>query len=107
MLKSIIIRNLAVVEDVEVSFTDKMNVITGETGSGKSLLIDAIKLALGSRADKSLIRTGEKECFILAEFIFDNNFEINKILNDLNISDTEDNCLIIKRTITLIIKKSC
>ena len=44
MLKSIIIRNLAVVEDVEVSFTDKMNVITGETGSGKSLLIDAIKL---------------------------------------------------------------
>ena len=100
MLKSIIIRNLAVVEDVEVSFTDQMNVITGETGSGKSLLIDAIKLALGSRADKSLIRTGEKECFILAEFIFDNNFEINKILNDLNVSDTEDNCLIIKRTIT-------
>ena len=79
-----------------------MNVITGEAGSGKSLLIDAIKLALGSRADKSLIRTGEKECFILAEFIFDNNFEINKILDDLNISDTEDNCLIIKRQSLII-----
>ena len=80
MLRNISIRNLAVVEDVEVSFTNRMNVITGETGSGKSLLIDAIKLILGSRADKSLIRAGEKECSIIAEFAFNEDFNINELL---------------------------
>ena len=100
MLRNISIRNLAVVEDVEVSFTNRMNVITGETGSGKSLLIDAIKLILGSRADKSLIRAGEKECSILAEFAFNEEFNINKLLAEMNLPICHDNSLIIKRTIS-------
>ena len=100
MLRNISIRNLAVVEDVEVSFTNRMNVITGETGSGKSLLIDAIKLILGSRADKSLIRAGEKECSILAEFAFNEEFNINKLLAEMDLPTCHDNSLIIKRTIS-------
>ena len=100
MIKNISIRNLAVVEDVEVSFTNEMNVITGETGSGKSLLIDAIKLILGARADKSLIRTGEEECSILAEFEFNEEININESLKEMNLPKCDDNCLIIKRTIS-------
>ena len=68
MLQSLRIRNIAIVEDVAVEFGDGLNVITGETGAGKSVIIGALNLILGDRADKSLIRTGAEQCTVEAVF---------------------------------------
>ena len=68
MLRSLHIRNLAVVEEVEVEFGPGLNVITGETGAGKSVIMGALDLVLGARADASLVREGAKEAEVEAEF---------------------------------------
>jgi DNA repair protein RecN (Recombination protein N) len=62
MLNTLIIRNLALIEHQTIEFDKNLNIVTGETGAGKSILIGAMQLLLGERADKSLIRTGEKTC---------------------------------------------
>ena len=68
MLKSLIVRNYAVVESVEVDFVSGLNVLTGETGAGKSVLMGALGLALGARADASVVRDGAKEAEVEADF---------------------------------------
>jgi DNA repair protein RecN (Recombination protein N) len=68
MLQSLRIRNIAIVEDVAVEFGDGLNVITGETGAGKSVIVGALNLILGDRADKSLIRSGADQCAVEAAF---------------------------------------
>ena len=62
MLQSLRIRNLALVDEVTVDFSPGFNAITGETGAGKSVLLGAIKLALGGRGDRESIRSGEDAC---------------------------------------------
>ena len=66
MLNNLQIKNLALVEELEIEFSDQLNVVTGETGAGKSVILGAIKLLLGERADKSLIRTNAKAAEISA-----------------------------------------
>ena len=100
MLNRITIKNLAVVDDIEVSFSDGMNVITGETGSGKSLLIIALKLLLGERSEKNLIRTGESSCSIMADFTFCKTNSIDKILCNLGLNSCENGNVIIRRIIS-------
>ena len=68
MLQSLRIRNIAIVEDVAVEFGDGLNVVTGETGAGKSVIVGALNLILGDRADKSLIRAGADQCTVEAVF---------------------------------------
>jgi DNA repair protein RecN (Recombination protein N) len=68
MLRELRIRNLAVIEDVTISFGPGLNVLTGETGAGKSILIDAIVLLLGGRAQPDLIRSGEEAATVEAVF---------------------------------------
>lgn len=68
MLKTIRVRNLATIEDVEVEFHSGFNVLTGETGAGKSILVDALGLVAGGRADLSLVRTGETRAVVEAVF---------------------------------------
>ncbi|MEF9475443.1 MAG: AAA family ATPase [Candidatus Mariimomonas ferrooxydans] len=68
MLQEHHIKNLAIIDDVNVEFGKGFNVLTGETGSGKSVIIDALCLALGERASSELIRSGEKEAVIEAFF---------------------------------------
>ena len=68
MLVSLRVKNFAIAEDVTVEFRPGLNVITGETGAGKSILISALGLILGERAEKSLIRTGESQCSVEAVF---------------------------------------
>ena len=84
MLKKIVVKNLAILEDIEVDFCLNMTVLTGQTGAGKSLIIDAIGLLLGSRADTDMIRYGEKEAIVVGHF---NNLneEIINLLNDFGI----------------------
>lgn len=68
MLESLRVKNLALIEEAEVDFKDGLNVLTGETGAGKSILIGSVNLALGAKADKDLIRTGKEFAFV--ELIF-------------------------------------
>ena len=68
MLSEIKVKNFAIIEDIEVKFSPNMTVLTGQTGAGKSLIIDAISLLLGARADLDMIRYGETESTITATF---------------------------------------
>ena len=64
MLHELSVKNLAIVESARVGFTPGLNVVTGETGSGKSVLIGALSLLLGERADKGAIRSGATEASV-------------------------------------------
>ena len=68
MLTRLSVLNLAIVEKAEIAFGDGLNIITGETGAGKSVLMGALELALGARADASAVRDGAKEARVEAEF---------------------------------------
>ena len=100
MLRQLMIRNLALVDDLNVGFGEGLNVITGETGAGKSLLMGALRLLLGERADRSLIRTGESQCTVVAEFELSNPELVNTILKDLGHQVCDGGLLIIRRVIT-------
>ncbi|MEI6083669.1 MAG: DNA repair protein RecN [Verrucomicrobiota bacterium] len=86
MLQSLRIRNLAIVEDVRVEFGDNLNVITGETGAGKSVIVGALSLLLGERADKSLIRSGADQCAVEAVFA---TKRLNALLEELGLDPGE------------------
>ena len=77
MLQAVKVKNFAIIEDIEVKFNKNMTVLTGQTGAGKSLIIDAISLILGARADLDMIRYGETESTITATFteLSDNTLE--------------------------------
>ena len=100
MLSRLNIRNLALVDSLTVSFEHGLNVITGETGAGKSLLIGALRLLLGERADKSMIRTGEAACAIEAVFELADPSGVNMALETVGLPPCEEGLLIIRRTIT-------
>ena len=72
MLQSLAIRNFALIEDMKVPFSKGFTIITGETGSGKSILLDALALVLGRRADLSALRNKEEKCVVEAEFAIEN-----------------------------------
>ena len=67
MLRRLRIKNLAVVEELEWELTAGFNALTGETGAGKSILVDAFLLLLGERADRGLVRTGADGCVVEGE----------------------------------------
>ena len=64
MINHISIQNFAIIENTEIDFEDGLNIITGETGSGKSIVIEAVSLALGSRADSSFVRHGKDKAIV-------------------------------------------
>ena len=68
MLSTLHIENIAVIEQAEIAFDSGFNVLTGETGAGKSIVIDAISAILGERASREMIRTGEQKAFVSAIF---------------------------------------
>ena len=86
MLLSLLrIKNLALVEDLEWELTPGFTAITGETGAGKSIIIGALQLLLGERADKSLIRTGAEACTVEAIFTGDDFSELNARLEEAGV----------------------
>jgi DNA repair protein RecN (Recombination protein N) len=100
MLRNLKIKNLALVDDVQVGFNSGLNVITGETGAGKSLLIGALRLLLGERADKSMIRTGETACSVYAEFGLDDTTQVDAVLSDIGMEPCDGGLLVVRRVIT-------
>jgi DNA repair protein RecN (Recombination protein N) len=99
MLKSLRVRNLAVAENVSVEFGPGLNIVTGETGAGKSILVGALALLLGERADKTLIRTGEEQCSVEAVFELAEAGEVDGILDSLGLPPCEAGSLVLRRTI--------
>src|SRR5437773_1670597 len=91
------IKNLALVEELEWGMTPGFTVITGETGAGKSIIIGALQLLLGERADKSLIRTGAEQCTVEAVFTGDDFRKLNSQLIEAGVEPCESE-LIVKRT---------
>jgi DNA repair protein RecN (Recombination protein N) len=100
MLEQLKIRNLAIAETVEVQFSGGLNVITGETGAGKSLLVNALNLILGERADKTLIRAGAQDCTVEGEFALQDAAAVDAVLEALGVAPCEDGRLIIRRVIS-------
>ena len=98
-LSSLRIRNLALVEELEWRLGGGFIAVTGETGSGKSIILGALKLILGERADKSLIRTGAESCAVEAVFHVDAG-DLNPRLEEQGVEPCDGNELIIKRTFT-------
>ncbi len=97
MLKTLSVRNFAIIEDITISFKPGMTVLTGQTGAGKSLLIDSISLLLGARADTDMIRFGASEAYVSAIFDY-NNEHIDELLDSYGIKKNED--IKIERTIS-------
>lgn len=98
MLSYISVKNFAIIENIEVDFKSGMTSLTGETGAGKSLLIDAIGLLLGDRANTTVVRTGEAKASVLGIFKISNK-KIFEILDGFEIEYTNDE-MIIKREIS-------
>ena len=97
MLLSLNISNFAVFENISVNFDPGFNVVTGETGSGKSVLIDAIQLILGERASKESIRKGKNSAIIEGIFDISDNDNLLKLLKELDMEIDNDDFLIISR----------
>ena len=82
MLEQLNLNNLALSVEAEVDFTPGMICITGETGAGKSLVVDALSLVLGAKADANMVRQGEKQLEVNARFSLKNQFKAIKLLDD-------------------------
>ena len=98
MLLSLHVKNLALIEEEEVTFTDGLNILTGETGAGKSIIIGSINLALGGKADKAIIRTGAEYALIELVFTADNERQLEK-LAEMDLPAPEDGTILVKRKI--------
>jgi DNA repair protein RecN (Recombination protein N) len=99
MIESLRVKNLAIVEAAAMKFGPGLNVITGETGAGKSILIGALGLLLGERADKTMVRSGEKSGSVEAVFHLSDPSGINGLLEERGLDPLSDGVLIIRRTV--------
>lgn len=106
MLKTLDIENIAVIEKTTVDFSSGLNVLTGETGAGKSIVVDSINAILGERTSKELVRHGADNAFVSAYFE-DIAQNITDKLTELGFDTEEDNSLLISRKISAGGKSSC
>ncbi len=98
MLISLHVKNLALIKETEVNFKEGLNILSGETGAGKSIIIGSINLALGARADKDMIRTGAE--YALVELVFQiTDEDMLSQIKELEIPVEEDGIIIIQRKI--------
>ena len=104
MLAKLTVKNFPLIENAEIIFTDGMNVLSGETGAGKSVIIESINFVLGGKPDRAFIRHGTEECSVTAEFDVSDNPSIGDIFDELDF-DKED-VLIISRKFSVTGKSS-
>ncbi|MBV9300072.1 MAG: DNA repair protein RecN [Verrucomicrobia bacterium] len=100
-LRSLRIRNLALVESLDWELVPGFSVVTGETGTGKSIIVGALKLVLGERADKSLIRTGADQCSVEALFELNDTAGTDQMLAGQGINKCEEGQLLLKRIFSI------
>lgn len=99
MLQSLRIRNLALLEEVSLDFEAGFTAVTGETGAGKSILLGALSLLAGERADKTVIRQGAPACDVEAALYFEDPKAIDAVLGELELPPCEDGLLLLKRSL--------
>lgn len=99
MLRRLQVKNIALISEADIEFDEKLNILSGETGSGKSVILDSINFVLGSKADKSMIRYGEQEMSVRAEFYVNEDSAAVKVLNGFDIET--DGEIIISRKYNL------
>lgn len=97
MLESLHVKNLALIDEAEVVFTDGLNILTGETGAGKSIIIGSVNLALGARADKDFIRAGAE--YALVELLFSLDEKQSRMIKEMELPTEEDGTLLLQRKI--------
>ncbi|MBP2071731.1 DNA repair protein RecN [Thermoanaerobacterium butyriciformans] len=101
MILALSIKNIALIEEAEIKFEDGLNILTGETGAGKSIVIDSMMLLLGGRANKDIIRNGTQKATVEGIFLINSHRDlIHNILDEAGIEYEEDDTLIISRDIT-------
>lgn len=98
MLLQLHVKNLAIIDEVEVDFTEGLNILTGETGAGKSVILGSIHLALGAKADKDSIRVGAEYALVELVFQVENDLQKKKIM-ELDLPVEEDGVVILQRKI--------
>lgn len=99
MLVELNIQNFAILENLNINFTKGFNVLTGETGAGKSIIVEAISLILGERASRELIRTGSDKAVIEGIFYLEEPEIVKKTLSEYGIEISKDNYLLLSREI--------
>ncbi len=105
MLQTLYIENIAVIEKSAIDFSSGLNVLTGETGAGKSIIIDAINAIMGQRTSRDIIRTGASSAFVSAQF--DNvNAAVRRKLEEFGFESNEDE-LLLQRTLSASGKSTC
>lgn len=106
MLQTLSIKQFAIIDELEINFSDGLTVMSGETGSGKSIIIDAIGQLIGMRASSDYVRHGEKKSIIEGIFDIDESKDAISILQDLSI-DIDEDFLLVKREIFSSGKSIC
>lgn len=99
MLVELTIKNIALIESLRIEFAQGFNVLTGETGAGKSIVVDSISLALGGRADRDMIRTGAEKGMVQALFDVSGNARAQEILREMDI-DAEEGMICVRRELS-------
>lgn len=105
MLVNITIVNIALISRLEINFTPMLNVLSGETGAGKSIIIDSLAFVLGERADKSMIKSGCDNASVTAAFSVDGNSAAYKMLDELGLE--KDTTIVLNRRLSLSGKNEC
>src|SRR5256885_918569 len=98
MLTQLSIRDVVIVDKLDVAFASGLCVLTGETGAGKSIVLDALGLALGGRADAALIRVGAEKLSVTAAFTLARTHPAFAVLTEQDIA-IEDDALVLRRTV--------
>ena len=98
MLQELSIRNFAIIDDLQISFSDGLTILSGETGAGKSIIINAVNLLLGSRASAKLIRTGAETAELEALFHISPGSKVLEIMEENGLDPSEG--LLIRRIIS-------
>lgn len=106
MLQELTIKNFAIISSLHLTFTNGMTALTGETGAGKSIIIDAVSLLAGARSSIEYIRQGSDHCLLEGIFDLPQQVEFQELAEELGI-DIEDNMLIVQRDMNLSGKNIC
>ncbi len=97
MLKKLTIQNYAIIDELEIDFSNKLNIVTGETGAGKSIIVGALGLILGERADSSVLVNKEKKCIVEGIFLAEKRKEVKEFLKENELDAEEE--MVIRREV--------
>ena len=86
MLKQLTIKNVALISALQIEFDKNLCVLTGETGAGKSIIVDSLAFVLGSKADKTLIKSGEEKAVVEAVFEIDEQSKTYELMQELGLN---------------------